>query len=60
VAASVRETVTGAILKLAGGEASQSLLKQVELSRPVRTDYEKDYKLFESLNLGKYAPQSGE
>jgi phosphonate transport system substrate-binding protein len=60
VPASVRESVAGAILKLAGGEASQTLLKQVELSRPVRTDYEKDYASLEGLNLGKYAPQSGE
>jgi phosphonate transport system substrate-binding protein len=60
VPASVRGSVTGAILKLAGDEASQSLLKQVELSRPVRTDYEKDYASLEGLNLGKYAPESGE
>ena len=60
VAASVRETVAGAILKLADSGPSQALLKNVELSRPVRTDYEKDYKSLESLNLGKYALQSGE
>ncbi len=59
VSHSVREAVCTAVLNLVKSREGQELLKAIELPRPVRADYERDYKQLEALSLERVAYHEG-
>lgn len=56
---SVRESVSAAIIKLAESREGRELLEGVELTRPVRADYKRDYRRLELLGLERFAVRGG-
>jgi phosphonate transport system substrate-binding protein len=60
VPVAVREAVVEAILKLARSAQGRALLKAVELNRPVRADYHRDYAPLETLGLERFAVRGGD
>jgi phosphonate transport system substrate-binding protein len=58
VPAKDRQLVAEAILKLAADPSNTPLLSAVQLERPVRADYRRDYAPLEHLGLGKYVSPS--
>lgn len=59
VPATVRESFVDAFLLLSSDETGRKFLKAVEIDRPGRADYEKDYHALEALDLDSLAA-SGE
>lgn len=50
----VREAVVRAMMRLAGSEAGERQLRVIQIPKPVRADYGRDYAPLESLGLDKY------
>ena len=50
----LREAVTAAFLKLAESESGLRLLDAIQIPRPVRADYARDYAPLESLQIEKF------
>jgi len=51
---SVRKAVINAVLNLAEDKEGQALLKAIQMSEPLRADYQRDYKPLEGLDFEKY------
>ncbi len=51
VPAAVREAIIQALLALTGQEKDRALLRAVQLDKPVRADFERDYLPLEKLNI---------
>jgi phosphonate transport system substrate-binding protein len=58
VPASVRESVSRAVLEMGKNDNGRGLLKRVDLIQPVRASYERDYQPLEKLGLEKYVVQT--
>ena len=50
----LRQTVTNTLLEMQNDPAGQKLLADIQLPKPVRADYAKDYQPLEKLALEKY------
>lgn len=50
----VREAVIEALLALAGSPEGRERLRRVQLTEPIRVDYDRDYRGLEELNLEAY------
>jgi phosphonate transport system substrate-binding protein len=50
----LRDAVVDAVLRLAAAKKNQDLLNKINMPRPVKTDYQKDYASLEMLNIEKY------
>ena len=55
VAAAVREAIIAAILRMRDNDAGQVLLRTIQLQKPVRADFKRDYAPLEKLHLQRYA-----
>ena len=53
--AAVREAVIAAILRMRNNDAGQALLRAIQMQKPVRADFMRDYAPLEKLNLQRYA-----
>lgn len=54
VPAAVRAAVAAAVLRMGNDEEGRAALKRVDMTRPVRASYERDYRPLEALRLEKY------
>ena len=50
----LRQTVTNTLLEMQNDPAGQKLLTDIQMPKPVRADYAKDYQPLEKLGLEKY------
>lgn len=50
----VRQAVTNAMLELGNDPAGQKLLAEIQIPKPVKADYARDYQPLEKLKLEKY------
>jgi phosphonate transport system substrate-binding protein len=50
----VRQAVIDAVLRLAEDKEGQVMLKAIQMSEPLRADYQRDYKPLEGLDLERY------
>ncbi|MDP2783484.1 MAG: phosphate/phosphite/phosphonate ABC transporter substrate-binding protein [Sulfurimicrobium sp.] len=50
----VRQAVTAALLDMGNDPAWQGMLAEMQMSRPVKADYARDYQALEKLKLEKY------
>ena len=50
----LRQTVTNTLLEMQNDPAGQKLLADIQMPKPVRADYAKDYQPLEKLGLEKY------
>ena len=53
----VRQRVTGAFLHLMADASGRALLRAIQMSTPVRADYERDYRELEQLGLMRFVRQ---
>ncbi|MBI1865727.1 MAG: phosphate/phosphite/phosphonate ABC transporter substrate-binding protein [Nitrospirae bacterium] len=54
VSLNLRQTIVENILRMADDEAGRRILKEIQMPRPVKTDYARDYKPLERLGLDRY------
>ena len=55
----LREAVARAVLELGKNENGRELLKRIDILKPVRASYERDYQPLERLGLQKFSVQTG-
>jgi phosphonate transport system substrate-binding protein len=58
IPATLRATLTRALLEMGKDENGRALLKRVALDQPVRANYARDYQALEKLGLEKYVVQT--
>jgi len=58
IPADLREAVTRAVLELGKNENGRTMLKRIDILRPVRATYARDYRPLEQLDLQKFAVQT--
>ena len=51
---SIREKVIDAFIQLSNNEDTAKLLKTIQIPKPIKADYSRDYKQLETLNLDKF------
>ena len=60
VPVAVREAVSEAVLNLSQDESGRRLLKDAQLTQPIKADYDRDYRPLEKLGLEKFVVIGGE
>lgn len=59
IPADLREAVTRAVLEMGKNENGRTLLKHIDIIKPVRAVYARDYQPLEKLGLEKFTVQTG-